>query len=81
MQHTNDLQRLGLRTIHNQIRINQVESVASISKVFPEMTDGGSFGEPIHRFLDRVQDPVRGPGIVLRQIVPYVVQITGGKRG
>jgi len=45
MKDTNHLQRFGLVAVHNQVGVDQKETVPPVGQCFPEMTDAGNLGQ------------------------------------
>ena len=78
MKDANDLQRLRLPPIDNQVRKDRMEAVSLVGQVLAVMPDAGVQRQSVDCLLDLVQNPVGRSDTVGGDVFPDLVEILLG---
>src|ERR1035441_9570550 len=79
VKNSNDLQRLGLAPIDDQIRIDQQKSVPLVGKVFALVADARIFRQLDDRGFQSIENSVGSFDVVVGNVVSDVVEILAGQ--
>jgi hypothetical protein len=79
VKHPDDLDRLGLPSIHDQVRVDEPESILLADKLFAVVAHFWVSGEVVERFVDCVENAVSHVEVIAGDILPDLVELVLGE--